>query len=269
MILDFHNHIYPEKVAQTIIDSLKSEMGLSAFGTGTVSGLRDEMKTSGVNTCVVLGVAVSPELVEATNQWILKQGGNGIVPVGSIHPFHPNYRPLITELKKARVKGVKFHPLFQNFYPDDERVFPLYEELVNQDMFLMFHSGPGLAMKPGEEVMGTPERMARVLDVFPKMTLIVAHFGGFRMLDEARKHLIGKNVYIDTSYPPGLCIESKDRILDMIQRHDPDRILFGTDTPYARQKEDAEYILSLPVSPELKEKILWKNGCKLLGLSEA
>ena len=66
------------------------------------------------------------------------------------------------------------------------------------------------------------------------------------MIDEARKHLIGKNVYIDTSYPPGLCFESQDWVLDMIQGHDPDRILFGTDTPYASQKEDAEYILRLP-----------------------
>jgi predicted TIM-barrel fold metal-dependent hydrolase len=269
MILDFHNHIYPEKVAQTIIGSLKSEMRLSAYGTGTVSGLRDEMKSSGVSTCVVLGVAVSPDLVEATNQWILKQGGDGFIPVGSIHPFYPNYRPLIKELKKAGIRGVKFHPLFQNFCPDDERVFPLYEELIRGDMFLIFHSGPGLAMKPGEEVMGTPERMARVLDAFPRITLIVAHFGGFRMLDEARKHLIGKNVYIDTSYPPGLCFEPQKRILDMILSHDPDRILFGTDTPYARQKEDSEYILRLAISSDLKEKILWQNGSKLLGLSEA
>jgi len=109
-------------------------------------------------------------------------------------------------------------------------------------------------MKPGEEVMGTPERMARLLDVFPKMTLVVAHFGGFRMLEEARKHLIGKNVYIDTSYPPGLCFEAKDRVLDMIQRHDPDRILFGTDTPYASQKRDAEYILQLPSPRSLRRR---------------
>jgi predicted TIM-barrel fold metal-dependent hydrolase len=269
MILDFHNHIYPENVARAVIHSLKSEMGFSAYGTGTVSGLRDEMKSSGVNTCVVLGVAVSPDLVEATNRWILKQGGNGFIPIGSIHPFYQQYRPLIKELKKAGIMGVKFHPLFQNFHPDDERVFPLYEELINQDLFLIFHSGPGLIMKPGEEVMGTPERMARLLDVFPKMTLVVAHFGGFRMIDEARKHLIGKNVYIDTSYPPGLCFESEDWVLDMIQRHDPDRILFGTDTPYASQKEDIEYILRLPISIELKEKILYKNGSNLLGLNEA
>jgi len=269
MILDFHNHIYPENVARAVIHSLKSEMGLSAYGTGTASGLRAEMKASGVSACAVLGVAVSPELVEPTNRWILKQGGDGFIPVGSIHPFYENYRPLIKELKKAGVRGVKFHPLFQNFRPDDERVFPLYEELIHEDMFLIFHSGPGLAMKPGEEVMGTPERMARLLDVFPKMTLVAAHFGGFRMLEEARKHLIGKNVYIDTSYPPGLCFESKDRVLDMIQRHNPDRILFGTDTPYASQKRDAEYILQLPISTEIKEKILWKNGCRLLGLPEA
>jgi predicted TIM-barrel fold metal-dependent hydrolase len=55
----------------------------------------------------------------------------------------------------------------------------------------------------------------------------------------------------------------------MIQGHHPDRILFGTDTPFDRQREDVEYILHLPISIELKEKILWKNGRRLLGLTEA
>ena len=164
MILDFHNHIYPENVARTVVDSLKSEKGFTAYGTGTVSGLRDEMKSSGVDACVVLGVAVSPDLVEPTNRWILKQGGDGFIPIGSIHPFYENYRPLIRELKKAGIRGIKFHPLFQNFYPDDERVFPLYEELIDQDMFLIFHSGPGLdheARRRGDGHAGEDGKVAR------------------------------------------------------------------------------------------------------------
>lgn len=269
MILDFHNHIYPEKVAPTIVESLTQGKRFTAYGTGTAFGLRAEMKTSGVEACVVLGVAVSPALVEPTNRWILEQKGGDFFPIGSIHPFYENFKPAVRGLKMAGVRGIKLHPMFQNFYPDDERAFPFYEEIVQQGLFVIFHSGPGLVMKPGGEVMGTPERIARVLKVFPKMTLVVAHFGGFRMIEEAKKHILGKNVYIDTSYPPGLCFECQDWVLHMIHGHDPDRILFGTDTPYARQKEDAEYILRLPLSTELKEKILSKNGCKLLGLNEA
>jgi len=125
MILDFHNHIYPENVARTVIHSLKSEMGLSAYGTGTASGLRAEMKSSGVNTCVVFGRSGLPELVEPTNRWILKQGGDGFIPVGSIHPFYENYRPLIRELKKAGSEESNFIRFFKISIRRRKSVFPV------------------------------------------------------------------------------------------------------------------------------------------------
>jgi len=268
MILDFHNHIYPDKIARTVTDALGKEQGFTPYGTGTVAGLREEMKLSGVCACAVLAVSVAPALVETSNDWILKQRGKDFFPIASIHPFYEDYKVEVKRLKTQGVQGVKFHPIFQQFHPDDERVFPLYEEIVREGLFMIFHSGPGLSTKPGEEVMGTPERIGRVLQIFPKACLVIAHFGGFHMIDEARKHLIGKDVYIDTSYPPGLCFEPQDWVLDMIRGHDPDRILFGTDTPFARQKEDVTYIMNLPISEDLKEKILWKNGAKLIGLEE-
>lgn len=267
-VLDFHNHIFPEKVASQVIDSLRKEEGITPYGTGTASGLREEMKASGVKACVTLAVAVSPSLVESTNRWILRQRGDGFIPVGSIHPLFKEYRSELKPLKEAGIKVIKFNSLFQNFHPDDPRAFSLYEEIIDQGMFMIFHSGPGLMSRPGDEVLAPPERIARLLHLFPKISMIVAHFGGFRMTEEAKKHLLGKDIYIDTSYPPGLCFQPQDWILDLIQRHDPERILFGTDSPFARQKEDVEYLLNLPISTDLKEKILWKNGKNLLGLSE-
>ncbi len=135
-------------------------------------------------------------------------------------------------------------------------------------MFSNFHSGPGLKSRPGEDVMATPERLRRVLDLFPKMRMVVAHFGGFQMVEDAKKFLLGRELYVDTSYPPGLCFQPRAWVIDLIERHDPKRILFGTDTPFARQKEEVEYILNLPITTDLKEKILWKNGWDLLGLSQ-
>jgi predicted TIM-barrel fold metal-dependent hydrolase len=267
-VLDFHNHIFPEKIATRVIDSLQKEKGFHPYGTGTVSGLKEEMRISGVRTCLTLAVATSPSLVESTNRWILDQKTEGFIPIGSIHPFFENYEMEVKRLKKEGVRGVKFHSLFQDFHPDDERVFPLYQEIIEQGMFMIFHSGPGLISTPEEEVLAAPERIGRLLRTFPKAPMIIAHFGGFHMTEEAKKHLLGKEVYIDTSYPPGLCFQPKDWVLDLIHRHDPDRILFGTDTPFARQKEDVEYLLSLPLSDDLKEKILWKNGMKLLGMGK-
>jgi len=267
-VLDFHNHIFPEKVADQVISSLQKEIGFTPYGTGTISGLREEMRASGVKACVTLAVAVSPRLVESTNTWIFSRKEDSFIPIGSIHPLFEEYKSEVKRLKEAGIKGIKFNSLFQKIHPDDPRAFPLYEEIINHGMFFIFHSGPGLMAKPGEEVMATPERIARLLHIFPKISMVVAHFGGFHMTDEARKHLLGKEVYIDTSYPPGLCLQSQDWVIDRIQRHDSDRILFGTDTPFARQKEDVQYLLNLPISMDLKEKILWKNGRKLLGLPE-
>jgi predicted TIM-barrel fold metal-dependent hydrolase len=267
-VLDFHNHIFPEKVATQVTHSLKKERGFTSYGTGTVSGLKEEMKVSGVKLCLTFAVSVSPSLVESANTWILSQKGDGLIPIGSIHPLYENFKPELKRLKEAGIKGIKFHSLFQNFHPDDEKAFPLYEEISHQGMFCIFHSGPGLRSKPEEEVLATPERIGRLLDIFPKISMVVAHFGGFRMTEEAKKWILGRNTYIDTSYPPGLCLQPQDWVLDLMQRHDPDRILFGTDTPFARQKEDIEYLLKLPISADLKEKILWKNGRNLLGLSE-
>jgi predicted TIM-barrel fold metal-dependent hydrolase len=267
-VLDFHNHVFPEKIAVKVIDTLQKEMGFTSYGKGTVPELREEMTASGVTVCVALAVAASPSLVESTNTWILGQRDDNLLPVGSIHPLFKEYQAELKRLKAAGVRGIKFHSLFQHFYPDDQKVFPLYEEIIHQEMFAIFHSGPGLMTKPGEEVMATPERIGRLLKVFPKMSMVVAHFGGFHMTEKAKKYLLGRNVYIDTSYPPGLCFQPKDWIVDLIERHDPGRILFGTDTPYARQKEDWECILHLPIATDLKERILWKNGRRLLGLSE-
>lgn len=267
-ILDFHNHIFPEPIARRIITSLQTEMGFTPYGTGTVSGLRNEMKSSGVKACVALAVATSPALVESTNNWIMGQQKEDIIPVGSIHPLLENYQAEIKRLKEAGIKGIKFHSLFQQCRPDDEKVFPLYEEIIRQGLFAIFHSGPGLVSTPGEEVLATPKRFRALLDTFPDMVMVIAHFGGFHMIEESKKHLLGENIYIDTSYPPGLSFQSQDWVLDILHRHDPERILFGTDTPFASQKEDAAFILDLPIPAELKEKILWKNGQRLLGLNE-
>ncbi len=250
------------------MDSVKREEGFSPYGKGTVPGLREEMSLSGVKACVVLAVAVSPSLVESTNLWILSQKGDDLIPIGSIHPLFQNYKIEVKRLKEAGVKGIKFHSIFQNIHPDDERAFPLYEEIIQQGMFSIFHSGPGLKSRSGEEVMATPKRLRRVLDLFPKMRMVVAHFGGFQMIEDEKKYLLGREVYVDTSYPPGVCFQPQDWVLDLIQSHDPNRILFGTDTPFARQKEEVEYILRLPIPTHLKEKILWENGCNLLGLCQ-
>jgi predicted TIM-barrel fold metal-dependent hydrolase len=265
-IIDFHTHIFPDHIAPKIIDSIRKETGFTPSGEGTLESIKREMRRSQISISVALAVATSPQLTRPTNDWIIRQRDKDLIPIGSIHPLIENFKLELKLLKEAGIKGIKFNSIFQNIRPDDERIFPLYEEIMNHEMFMIFHSGKGLGENHSDEILSTPERISKLLNIFPKIRIVAAHFGGYKMIEESKKYLLGKDVYFDTSYPPGLCFQQKDLILYMINHHDPDRILFGTDTPFARQKEDVEYILNLPISEDLKEKILYKNGERLLGL---
>lgn len=264
-IIDFHTHIFPKKIALRLMEWIKKETGFIPFGEGTIESLKSEMNRSQVSISVALAVSTSPSLTRPTNDWILKQKEGDLIPIGSIHPDLKDFKSELKLLKESGVMGIKFNSIFQNFSPDEERIFPLYEEIFNNKMFLIFHSGKGLE-NDSAEILSTPEKIAKLLKVFPKMKIVVAHFGGYKMIEESKKFLLGKDVYFDTSYPPGLCFQDKKWVLHMINNHDPEKIIFGTDAPFARQKEDIEYILKLPISQDLKENILYKNANRLLGL---
>lgn len=102
MILDFHNHIFPENVAPKVIESLQKEMGFTPYGRGTVSGLREEMKTSGIRVCVALALAASPSLVTPTNDWLLSEREDELIPIGSIHPSLEDFKFEVKEASMAK-----------------------------------------------------------------------------------------------------------------------------------------------------------------------
>lgn len=85
------------------------------------------------------------------------------------------------------------------------------------------------------------------------------------MWNEVEDRLLGQNLYIDTSmgYAEGLSREQASR---MLNKHDPEKILFGSDCPWSDPHAAAIYMDSLSISDELKERIFYKNAAWLLGL---
>src|SRR5690606_20272461 len=128
------------------------------------------------------------EDVSRLNQWILSVSAEGLIPFGAIHPFMENLEEELDRLAACGVQGVKIMPLLQEFYPDDPGCERLYEGLIKRDMILITHTGRDPLER--EEVFGTPERFARVVERYPDLKLTLAHLGGMRMWDEAKKHLI-------------------------------------------------------------------------------
>lgn len=260
-IVDIHTHIFPDHGAARIIAALEAEADCKAFTNGTRQGLLDSMQRSGVQVSIQVPVATRADQVESINSYALKITDQRIMSFGALHPKYPHYQKEIARLKAGGIKGVKFHPEYQDFFPDDAAMFPLYEELAKARLIAFFHAGRDIAF---ENVHGTPAHFARLIKAFPNLKLVLAHMGGFQMWDEVLEEIIGKDVYIDTSF--AMNYMSSHAFRQLVERHDPDLILFGTDSPWQDQKQELAKLGTLITDDSDRQKIVSLNASTLLDL---
>ncbi len=261
-IIDIHAHAFANELASKAISALLEMNHSRAILDGTVSDLRVSMKRAGISISVLQPVSTKPSQVRTINDWAKGAVGNGVLSFGTIYPGQKDWEEEIDRIRGLGMSGVKLHPEFQDFYPDDRLMFPIYEKLAAAGLTLLFHAGEDIAFSA--PFHGTPERISRVVDNFPTLKVIAAHLGGFRMWDQVEQYLLGKELYLDTSYTFGHL--ATDRMLRIMAKHSFDRILFGTDSPWTDQQVEVKQILELDISDQAKEKILWANSARLLGL---
>ena len=90
MVIDFHTHVFPDKVAPHVLENLKQKGGLVCYSDGTVEGLRSYLDQSGIDYAVAMGVAIRSDLVTKTNDWLMTVEDERVIPFGSIHPDYPD-----------------------------------------------------------------------------------------------------------------------------------------------------------------------------------
>ena len=262
MIIDFHTHIYPPPVAAKILPAARRKLKVEVPGSGSPQDLKEHMSRSGIKRSVLLPLAKGREDVSSLNDWVLSVSAEGLIPFGAIHPFMENLEAELDRLAGCGIRGVKIMPLLQEFYPDDQGCERLYEGLIKRGMILVTHTGRDPLER--EEVFGTPERFAKVVQCYPELRMELAHLGGMRMWDEAKRHLLpaGGNVYFDTAYV-SFYLERKE-MAELIRDIGADRVIFGSDYPWELPGRAVEIIQGLDLSPGEKEAILWSNASQLL-----
>ena len=265
MIVDSHTHIYPDKIAPKVEEAASASFRTRLSGPMTASGLLSTMDRAGVEGAFAFCVAERPEVVRPANDFIISVTDNRrLFGLGTLHPRLEGWREEVRRLREAGIRGIKFHSLFQDFYCDEERMLEVSEEL-GADMVAYFHSGRD-PRAPGGEARTSPQRLARVLDTFPRLRVVAAHLGGLEMLEEVRKHLLGKEVYLDLAWLPGLEALRPEEVARLILEHGPHRVLFATDYPFTDAARQLEYVMRLPLREEDKELVLGRNALRLLGL---
>jgi hypothetical protein len=260
-IVDFHVHAFPDDVAQRAIHALLETYQVRAVSDGTISGLVDYMGKSGVDYSVVQPVATKPSQVRSINDWAASHTDARVISFGGIHPDFEDVPGEIDRIVSLGLPGIKIQGNWQGVYIDDPAMRPIYEAAQGR-LIVLFHSGEELA--PFEEMRATPARLAAVHREFPGLTMVAAHMGGYRMWDEVEEHLLGKDIYFDTSacFPKDL---PDERFLDLIRRHGAERILFATDSPFGDALADIPRLTQMGLTDRELELIFGGNATRLLG----
>jgi hypothetical protein len=270
MVVDFHTHCFPDSLASRAIPKLAATGGIKPYTDGTTSGLRRSMKEAGISLSVVLPVATRPQQVRAINAWAAEQEAirrSGRQPeqvlfFGTLYPGLADWREEIRRIKEDGLSGIKFHPDYQGFFVDEERMLPVYEALLQEGMIILFHAGVDLGLPP--PVHCPPERLASVLSRFPGGRIVAAHMGGYLCWEGVKRYLVGKEIYFETSF--SFATLGAAGMARLIREHGPDKVLFGTDSPWASQGESLACIQGLDLLPDDRERILSRNALSLLGL---
>lgn len=265
IIVDIHTHAFADDIAPRAIPALLESAGgeLAAHYDGTVRGLVDAMDRFGVDVSVIQPVATKPSQVRAINDWAAAQASSRIVPFGAMHPDLEDPADEIARMRSLGLKGFKLHPEHQVFSPHETRLHAIYEAASDAGMVVLFHAGADVIHPT---IHGTPASFAELIDVFPRLTVVLAHLGGFREWEAVAEHLAGRDVWLDTAYTLGHLPD--EEFVALVRAHGVERVLFGSDGPWTDAAAEIAHLRSLPLAEDEIEAILGENAVRLLGLRE-
>lgn len=263
MLIDFHTHAFPERIAARAIAKLSFEGGgLVPQTDGTAASLKAEMKKDGVDISVVHSIATNPKQQHSVNDFAIELNRDpAFVVFGSVHPDAPDALEELERIHDAGLKGVKLHPEYQCFYADDERMKPIYRKISELGLITLFHAGYDYGFPPPYHAM--PEHLLRAKNWLDS-PMVAAHWGGLDCALQVLDTLCTEDIYFDLSF--GYSCLPKPLAQQIVDRHGPEKLLFGSDMPWHRPTWELQLLNSLELSEEDREKIRWKNAAKLLKL---
>lgn len=197
-----------------------------------------------------------------------------LIPFGSVDPWRgaAAVRQARSLANEYGVRGFKFHPSLQAFYPNDRMVYPLYEALQELGVIALFHSGQtgiGADLPGGAGIRlkySDPMAIDDVAADFPGLPIVIAH-PSFPWQDHALAVATHKpTVHIDLSgWSPKYFAPQLVRYANTLLRH---KMLFGSDYPLLTPDRWLADFDALDIKPEVRPLILKKNAARLLGLQD-
>ena len=251
-IYDCHAHIYPEKVAERAVEGVGDFYGIRMNCDGTVDSLLAIGDEAGIDRFLVHSVATQARQVESINNFLAATvaANPRLIGFGTMHAGFENKLEELARIESMGLKGIKIHPDSQYYAVDDPRMFELYDAMQGR-LPILVHCGDY------RYDYDNPDRVRHVLDLFPRLTFIAAHFGGWSLQDLALEYLKDTNCYFDCS--SSMMYLGQKRSAELIREYGADRFLFGSDFPMWSPKEELERFRRLPITEDEKDRILTRN----------
>lgn len=263
MLIDFHTHCFPDRIASGAIEKLSHVSGgLTPYTDGTISGVQASMAEHNVDLSVVLNIATNARQQQSVNDFAAQMNQQeNIVAFGSVYPHSDDALEELERIKSLGLKGVKLHPDYQRFQVDDPKMKPIYQKISQLELITVFHAGYDYGFEP--PYMCMPENMANALRWFSS-PVIAAHWGGFNVSDQVLQHLCGLDIYFDTAF--GYASMPKYYAEKILEKHGAEKILFGTDLPWHTPEMELRLLNTLGLSEREYNQICFENAQKLLGI---
>lgn len=269
-VIDFHFHVTRgEEYLRSVRKGFQALVGWddpSGYLRRVLDreGMARFLDENGVDCAVALAELGYASTIFPTNEDVAEfcQGIPRLIPFCHINPFLASRPAQLLErcVKELGFRGLKLHPTFNLYYPNDSLIYPVYAKAEELGIPVLIHTGAstlaGSRMKYGD-----PLYLDDVAVDFPRLKIIAAHGGrGFwydRALFLTRLH---ENLYLDIS---GLLPQRLLTYFPDLEKN-ADKVLFGSDWPGPPVRANIEAIRSLPISQEAKEKILGGNAARIL-----
>ncbi len=276
MIIDFHTHVYPDKIAERTMEALGNVADVEAHTNGTLGGLLESMERSGTDISVILPVNTRKGQFDSITKFAksINDNHDNLISFGGIHPDDDDVFEKLSYLKDNGFKGIKIHPDYTETFIDDERYINIIAKAHKLGLLVITHAGKDPAYStihcPPDKGKYMLDRV-REISPFDEPFFIFAHLGGNRLLSDVEKYLVGENCYIDISCSfsdLGNFSNAEDEdIIRVIKNHGADKILFATDCPWNDQKAYVERFRKLEgISDTEKNMIFSGNARKLLNI---
>jgi predicted TIM-barrel fold metal-dependent hydrolase len=262
-IIDFHVHLFPDRLFDAIWRSFREKYNWQVRYSLYTPQVIEFLRERSVEKIVFSNYAHKAGVARALNEWNLEllEREPDLYCFAAVHPDDP-VEEALQMLEHPRVTGYKLQLLVQRFYPDDERLFPLYEKVIEAGKRILMHVGTGPI---GNEFVGV-KHFRRLMRRYPQLKVNVPHMGEFEVdeffavLDEF------PGVFLDTAfvfYPNEL--NTYTFTPEKLLRHQ-DRIVYGSDFPNLifEWETEIQALLDIGLDDAFYRRIFRENALKIL-----